>query len=48
MGKTATLVVATGDILDHRSNVTNVIIDGKETSLENKHTSLYNRYRVRP
>ncbi len=47
-GKAATLIVTNGDILDHRTNITAVIIDGKETSLENKHQRLYDRYKARP
>ncbi len=48
VGKAATLIVTNGDILDHRTNVTMVIIDGKETSLDNKHQRLYDRYKARP
>ncbi len=36
-----------GDILDHRTSITNVIIDGQETSLDNKHQRLYDRYKAR-
>lgn len=46
-GKAATLVVTNGDILDHRTSVTNVIIDGREASLDNKHERLYERYKAR-
>jgi len=48
VGKTATLILTNGDILDHRTNITNVIIDGRETSLDNKHQRLYDRYKARP
>ena len=48
VGKTATLILANGDILDHRTSITNVIIDGQETSLDNKHQRLYEKYRARP
>jgi imidazolonepropionase-like amidohydrolase len=48
VGKTATLIVTNGDILDHRTGITNVIIDGQETSLDNKHLRLYERYKARP
>lgn len=48
VGKAATLIVTNGDILDHRTNVTHVIIDGRETSLDNKHQRLYDRYKARP
>ena len=47
-GKSATLIITNGDILDHRTNITHVIIDGRETSLENKHQRLYDRYKARP
>lgn len=47
-GKAATMIMTNGDILDHRTNITTVIIDGKETSLENKHQRLYDRYKARP
>ena len=48
VGKAATLVMTNGDILDHRTSITNVIIDGQETSLDNKHQRLYDRYKARP
>ena len=47
-GKAATLIITNGDILDHRTSITNVIIDGRETSLDNKHLRLYDRYKARP
>lgn len=47
-GKTATLILTNGDLLDHRTNITTVIIDGRETSLDNKHQRLYDRYKARP
>ncbi len=46
-GKAATLIMTNGDILDHRTSITNVIIDGRETSLDNKHQRLYDRYKAR-
>lgn len=48
VGKAATLIMTNGDILDHRTSITNVIIDGQETSLDNKHQRLYERYKARP
>lgn len=48
VGKTATLILTNGDVLDHRTNVTNVIIDGQEVALDNKHLRLYERYKARP
>jgi imidazolonepropionase-like amidohydrolase len=47
-GKDATLFVADGDILDIRSNVKRMWIGGKEVSLENRHTRLYEKYKNRP
>jgi len=47
-GKDATLFATDGDILDIRSNVKRMWIAGKEVSLENRHTRLYERYRKRP
>ncbi len=47
-GKEATFFVADGDILDIRTNVKRMWIAGKEISLENRHTRLYEKYRNRP
>jgi imidazolonepropionase-like amidohydrolase len=47
-GKDANLFVATGDIMDHRSQVTHVFIDGVPQSLETRHTRLYNEFKGRP
>jgi imidazolonepropionase-like amidohydrolase len=47
-GREANLVLATGDILDTRSEVTRVFIQGVEQSLETRHTRLYERYKDRP
>jgi len=44
-GKDANIVIATGDILDMRTSIiTNAFIQGREVSLENKQTQLYQRY----
>jgi hypothetical protein len=48
VGKDATLMVTTGDILDIRSQVTEVWIAGQKTSLETRHTRLYEKYNHRP
>ena len=48
VGKDANLVVATGDILDHRTQVTDVFIDGVAQSLETRHTRLYKQFKDRP
>ena len=37
-----------GDILDIRANVKRMWIAGKETTLESRHTRLYEKYRQRP
>jgi imidazolonepropionase-like amidohydrolase len=47
-GKDANLVVATGDIMDHRTEVTHVFIDGVPQSLETRHTRLYEQFKNRP
>lgn len=47
-GKDATLVLTDGDILDIRSNVKRMWIAGREVSLENRHTRLYEKYKNRP
>lgn len=47
-GKEATFFVADGDILDIRTTVKRMWISGKEVSLENRHTRLYEKYRNRP
>ena len=48
VGKEATLVIATGNILDIRSQVTEVWIAGKKTDLQSRHTRLYEKYNNRP
>jgi imidazolonepropionase-like amidohydrolase len=48
VGKDATFFVADGDILDLRTHVLRLWIGGKEVSLENRHTRLYEKYRGRP
>ena len=48
VGKSATLIMTNGDLLDHRTSVTGVVIDGREMSLDNKHLRLYERYKARP
>lgn len=47
-GKEATLFAADGDILDIRAHVKRMWITGKEVSLENRHTRLYEKYKNRP
>ena len=47
-GKEATLVITTGNLLDIRTQVTDVWIAGTKTSLETRHTRLYEKYNNRP
>jgi imidazolonepropionase-like amidohydrolase len=47
-GKDASLFLATGDILDHRTQVTHVFIDGVAQSLDTRHTRLYQQFKDRP
>ena len=47
-GRDAHLVLATGDILDARTQVVGVWIDGVAQSLETRHTRLWERYKSRP
>ena len=46
VGKDANIIISNGDILDMRSNVlTHAFIQGRQISLESKHTQLYERYK---
>jgi imidazolonepropionase-like amidohydrolase len=47
-GKVANLMVTTGDPLDVRTEVKHVLIRGEEQSLEDRHTRLYEKFRIRP
>jgi imidazolonepropionase-like amidohydrolase len=47
-GKDGTLFACTGDLLDVRANVTHLWMAGREVSLDNRHTRLYEKYRNRP
>jgi imidazolonepropionase-like amidohydrolase len=46
-GKIADVIVTSGDLLEIQSRVDYVFIDGKQTSLVNRQTELYERYRAR-
>ena len=48
VGKDATLFICDGSIFDLRANVKRMWIAGKEISLENRHTRLYEKYKNRP
>lgn len=47
-GKMANLIVTDGDPLESRTQVKHLIINGRVTSTENKHTQLYRKYMARP
>jgi imidazolonepropionase-like amidohydrolase len=47
-GKSATLIVTNGDVMDHRTQVEQVFIDGVVQSLETRHTRLYREFKDRP
>ena len=48
VGKDANVFVATGDIMDTRTQVTHVFVDGVPQSLETRHTRLYREFKDRP
>ena len=47
-GKDANLFIAKGDPLEIRTDVTQVIIAGRDVGLDNKHQALYEKYIARP
>ena len=47
-GKMANLVITKGDPLEIRTEVTHVLINGRDVGLDNKQETLYNRYAQRP
>jgi imidazolonepropionase-like amidohydrolase len=46
-GKVANIVLADGDILELRTNIKHVFIDGKEVDLSNKYTELLEKFKKR-
>jgi len=48
VGKDADVFVATGDIMDTRTQVTHVFVGGAPQSLETRHTRLYREFKDRP
>lgn len=48
VGKIGNLFVTDGDPLEITTRVTRLVIGGREVSTENRHRSLYERYRARP
>lgn len=47
-GKVANLIVTNGDPLEFRTDVKHLFINGQPTSTENKHRSMYEKWRSRP
>jgi imidazolonepropionase-like amidohydrolase len=47
-GKDANLFIANGDPLEVRTQVTHVIIEGKDVGIDSKHEALYRKYIARP
>jgi imidazolonepropionase-like amidohydrolase len=47
-GKIANLIVTNGDPLEFRTEVKHLFINGQPTSTENKHRSMYEKWRSRP
>lgn len=47
-GKIANLIVTNGDPLELRTEVKHLFINGRPTSLENKHQQLWEKYKARP
>jgi len=48
VGKSASLVLTDGDILEIRTNVLQEWVDGRPVDLSSKHTELWEKYRDRP
>ena len=46
-GKDANLFMSKGDPLETRTEVTGVVIEGKDVGLDNKHLALYRKYMAR-
>jgi len=47
-GKSATMILVDGDLLDVRMQVRRAWIDGREISLESRHTELWKKWSARP
>jgi imidazolonepropionase-like amidohydrolase len=47
-GKIGNLIVARGDPLEVRTQLTHVVIAGRDVPLDNRHLALYERYSKRP
>ena len=46
-GKDANLFISRGDPLEAKSQVTHVVIEGRDVGLDNKHLALYQKYMAR-
>jgi imidazolonepropionase-like amidohydrolase len=47
-GKDANLFIAKGDPLEVRTQITHVVIAGKDVGVDSKHEALYRKYIARP
>jgi imidazolonepropionase-like amidohydrolase len=47
-GKIANLVVTNGDLLELKTEIRYVFVNGAQSSLDNRHKQLYEKYRARP
>ncbi|HVF87284.1 MAG TPA: amidohydrolase family protein, partial [Pyrinomonadaceae bacterium] len=47
VGKTANLVIADGDILEARTNIRHLFIEGRQIPLTSRHTQLYEQFKDR-
>jgi imidazolonepropionase-like amidohydrolase len=48
VGKVANLIVATGDPIDIRSQIREVLVRGERMRFDDRHTELYEKFRARP
>lgn len=48
VGKVANVIVTTGDPIDIRTHIREVIVKGQRTKFDDRHTELYEKYRGRP
>jgi imidazolonepropionase-like amidohydrolase len=46
-GKIANLVITDGDILEARTRIRNLFINGRQVPLNSRHTELYEQFRNR-
>jgi len=48
VGKVANVIVTTGDPIDIRSQIKEVIVKGRRMQFDDRHTRFYEQYRARP